>query len=140
MAHGLSCSAACEIRIKDGTPLHWQAHSLPLRHQEIPESYFSLVVQMMPRKTLIHIKHPSIEIIVENKNRELTNLSWTQGFLRSSNGKEPACSAGDPGSSLGQEDPLEKGLATHSGILVCRIPSEDTGRLQSMGSQRVRHN
>ena len=42
--------------------------------------------------------------------------------------------------SLGQEDPLEKGMATHSSILVWRIPwTEEPGRLQSMGSQSVRH-
>ena len=42
--------------------------------------------------------------------------------------------------SLGQEDPLEKGMATHSSILVWRIPwTEEPGRLQSMGSQKVRH-
>ena len=42
--------------------------------------------------------------------------------------------------SLGQEDPLEKGMATHSSILAWRIPwTEEPGGLQSMGSQRVRH-
>ena len=42
--------------------------------------------------------------------------------------------------SLGQEDPLEKGMATHSSILAWKIPwMEETGRLQSMGSQRVGH-
>ena len=42
--------------------------------------------------------------------------------------------------SLGWEDPLEEGMATHSRILVWRIPqTEESGRLQSMGSQRVRH-
>ena len=42
--------------------------------------------------------------------------------------------------SLGQEDPLEKGMATHSSILAWRIPwTEEPGMLQSMGSQRVRH-
>ena len=41
---------------------------------------------------------------------------------------------------LGQEDPREKGMATHSSILAWRIPwTEEPGRLQSMGSQRVRH-
>ena len=40
--------------------------------------------------------------------------------------------------SLGHEDPLEKELATHSSILARRIPwTEEPGRLQSMGSQRV---
>ena len=43
--------------------------------------------------------------------------------------------------SLGREDPLEKGMPTHSSILARRISwTEETGRLQSMGSQRVRHN
>ena len=42
--------------------------------------------------------------------------------------------------SLGREDPLEKGMATHSSILGWRIPwTEEPGELQSMGSQRVRH-
>ena len=42
--------------------------------------------------------------------------------------------------SLGGEDPLEKGMATHSGILAWRIPrTEEFGRLQSMGLQRVGH-
>ena len=43
--------------------------------------------------------------------------------------------------SLGQEDPLEKGMLTHSSILAWRIPwTEEPGRLQSLGSQRVGHN
>ena len=42
--------------------------------------------------------------------------------------------------SLGQEAPLEEGMATHSSILARRIPwMEKPGRLQSMGSQRVGH-
>ena len=41
---------------------------------------------------------------------------------------------------LGQEDPLEKKMATHSSTLAWKIPcTEEPGRLQSMGSQRVRH-
>ena len=43
--------------------------------------------------------------------------------------------------SLDQEDPLEKAMSTHSSILAWRIPwTEEPGGLQSMGSQRVRHN
>ena len=42
--------------------------------------------------------------------------------------------------SLGQEDPLEKGLATHYSILAWRIPwTEEPGGLQSLGSQGVGH-
>ena len=42
--------------------------------------------------------------------------------------------------SLGGEDPLEKGKATHSSTLAWRIPwTEEPGRLQSMGLQRIGH-
>ena len=42
---------------------------------------------------------------------------------------------------LGREDPLEKGMATHSSILARRsLWTEEPGGLQSMGSQRVGHN
>ena len=42
--------------------------------------------------------------------------------------------------SLGQEDPLEKAMATHSSTLAWKIPwMEKPGKLQSMGLQRVRH-
>ena len=42
--------------------------------------------------------------------------------------------------SLGREDPLEKGMSIHSSTLAWRIPwTEEPGRLQSMGSQRIGH-
>ena len=42
--------------------------------------------------------------------------------------------------SLGQEDPLEKEMAIHSSTIAWKIPwTEEPGRLQSMGSQRVGH-
>ena len=42
--------------------------------------------------------------------------------------------------SLGQEDPLEEELATHSSIVAWKIPwTEEPGKIQSMGSQRVGH-
>ena len=57
--------------------------------------------------------------------------------------KTPPANAGDirgTGSILGQEDPLEEGTATHFSSLAWRIPwTEEPGRLQSMGSQRVGH-
>ena len=55
-------------------------------------------------------------------------------------GKESSCNAGGVGLILGQEDPLEKEMATHSSILAWGIPwTEEPGRLQSMGLQRVGH-
>ena len=62
-------------------------------------------------------------------------------FARSSLVKNPPASAGDKQvRSLDQEDHLEKEIATCSSILAWKIPwTEECGRLQSMGSQRVRH-
>ena len=57
--------------------------------------------------------------------------------------KNPPVNAGDirnVGSIPGLEDPLEEGMATHSSILAWRSPwTEESGGLQSMGSQRVGH-
>ena len=48
--------------------------------------------------------------------------------------------AKETGSILGQEDPLEKGMATHSSILAWRFPrTKESGEPQSTGLQRVRH-
>ena len=63
-----------------------------------------------------------------------TELNWT-GV---SDGKASTCNSGDPGSSLGQEDPLEKGMATHSVVLPGESHRQSSG-LQSMESQRVRN-
>ena len=44
------------------------------------------------------------------------------------------------GLSLGQEDPLEEGMVIHASILAWEISwTEEPGRLQSIGSQRIRH-
>ena len=58
--------------------------------------------------------------------------------------KNPPANAGgirDLVPSVSREDPQEEGMATHSSILAWRIPcTEEPGRLQSIRSQRVRHN
>ena len=79
---------------------------------------------------------------------ELVN-GWIHGWIRlskinigfpgGSDGKESACNAGDPSSILGQEDPLETGMATLSSILAWRILwTEEPGGRWPMGLQRVR--
>ena len=74
---------------------------------------------------------------VAKSRTQLSNFHFH--FPDGSEGKEYAFSAGDLGSISGQEDPLEKGIATHSSILFRRIPwTEETGGLQSMEFQRVR--
>ena len=57
-----------------------------------------------------------------------------KGFPGSSNGKESAFNAGD----LGQEDPLEKGMATHSSILAWKIPRiEEPGGHSPWGREEL---
>ena len=57
-----------------------------------------------------------------------------------SDSKASGYNGGDLGSIPGQEDPLEKEMATHSSILAWKIPwTEEPGGLQSMGLQRVGH-
>ena len=54
--------------------------------------------------------------------------------------KNPPALQGTSVQSLGRDDPLEKGMVTHPGILAWRIPwTEEPGMLQSMGSQRGGH-
>ena len=59
-------------------------------------------------------------------------------FPGGSYGKESACNGGDLGLTLGREDPLEKGMATHSSILTWKIPwTEKPVGLQTVGSQEL---
>ena len=62
-----------------------------------------------------------------------------KGFPDGSNGKKPAMQETQV-RSLGQDAPMEKGMASHSNIIAWRIPwTEDAGGPPSTGSQRVRH-
>ena len=63
------------------------------------------------------------------------------GFPGGSDSKKSTCNAGRPGfDPMGQEDPLEKEMSMHSGIVAWRIPcTEEPGGLQSTGSQRIGH-
>ena len=77
-----------------------------------------------------------------------TDSDWSPGggvrlrdFLGGSVGKNPPAKQEIRVHSLGREDPLEKGMATHSRMLAWKIPwTEEPGGLQSMGLQRVGHN
>ena len=61
------------------------------------------------------------------------------GFPRWLSGKESICQTGDLVGSLGQENPLEKEMATHSHIPAWETPGKkEPGRLQSLGLQRIR--
>ena len=67
-------------------------------------------------------------------------LSYSGASLVAQTVKKPPVMQETWVQSLGREDPLEKGVATQSSILALKIPwAEEPGGLQSMGSQRVRH-
>ena len=69
-----------------------------------------------------------------------TALGPSLSFPGGSDGKASVYNAETRVQSLGPEDLLEKEMATHSSILAWKIPwTEEPGGLQSMGSQRVRH-
>ena len=63
------------------------------------------------------------------------------GFPGSSDGEESTCNARDQIRSLGQEDPLEKGMATHSTLLAWRIPwtEEPGGFKESDTTEQLTH-
>ena len=87
---------------------------------------------------LYHLNLLEIVMIIQLLRDEM-------GFPGGSADKEPACQCRRHKRSwvrsVGQEDPLEKEMATHSSILAWKIPwTEEPGGLQSMGSQRVGHN
>ena len=74
-------------------------------------------------------------------NYQAEGLLLPLGFLGGSDDKASACNMGDLGSIPVWEDPLEKEMATHSSTFAWKIPwAEEPGRLQSIGSQRVKHN
>ena len=89
--------------------------------QSLPPSSRDLLMRTLFNECRVH-HHPEWVSVVAQTVKNLPAM-WEAQFQ-----------------SLGGEDPLEKGMATHSSILVWRISwTEGPGRLQSMGSQRVGH-
>ena len=92
------------------------------------------MLQNFQQRTEDWLEHPSPEAY-------LSLHSSVLGFPRWLSSKESAAMQKTQVCFLGQEDPQEKKMATHSSILDWRIPwTEEPGRLQSMGLQKVRHN
>ena len=74
--------------------------------------------------------------IMSSSSLYLVYISW--GLPKWLSGKESTCNAGDMGSILGQEDLLEKEMATYCSILAWKVPwTEEPGGLQSMQSQEL---
>ena len=93
--------------------LHWQVNSLPLASWEAQYNGMYIIKISFKTRRASLVAHT-----VKNLSAMQETLVW----------------------SLGREDPLEKGMTTHSSIPAWRIPwAEEPCRLQSMGSQRVGH-
>ena len=96
---------------------------------------YQLNLNFLTIATETHRKNMLININIFERD-----VKKIMGFPGASDGKESACMWETQVQSLGLEDPLEKGMATHSCILAWRILwTEEPCRLQSIGSQRAGH-
>ena len=140
----LSCSAACGVfqgQSSNRYLLHWQADSLPVNQPGSPSCLNLMVLNVIIwNKGLFMIfnfkKVSNIKTIYNATQKSVLMCMYFPGGAR---GKEPICQCRRQKElwvrSLGQEDPLEEGMATHSSSLGWRIPwTEKPGGLQSMGS------
>ena len=98
--------------------------------------------EIVPRRELRAFPVPEPEAsFAESLPSEEDRIWSNEDIPGGSDGEESTCNAGDLGSIPGLGRSPRGQHATHSSILACRIPrTEEPGRLQSMGSQRVGHN
>ena len=83
------------------------------------------------------MKLPIFSPLFQSSSNFIRTYLNIRAFLVAQTVKNPLAMQETQVQSLGREDPLEKGMATHSSILVWEIPwTEEPGRLQSMGSQK----
>ena len=108
-------TARDKIGLRSGSPDDWKPQTSPLSHSPSPpgnQSFAFCLYRLVNYRCIMHMMGFPVAQLV--KNPPAMQETWVQ--------------------SLGWEDPLEKGTATHSSILAQRIP----WTTQSMGSQRVR--
>ena len=110
----------------------------------LPFSCFRFLFFSLKRNTLLALHYFILQESLEEKRFIPTHshFCFNLGFPGGGGGKGLPVNAGEETQvqSLGQEDPLEEGMATDSSILAWRIPrTEEPGRLWSIGLQRVRH-
>ena len=124
-----------------------QVDSLPAESQGKPKSTglgtLSLLQRIFPtqesKQGLLHHRWILYQLSYQ-ENPNLYFVNQNSGLPWWLSGKEYSCKHRRLRFNLGQEDPLEKEMASHSRILAWKIPwMAEPGRLLSMGSQRVRH-
>ena len=111
-----------------------------------PDSWQQTVIRICPGQISFNYSISGCSLLQGLQRQQ--KIGWSQLMIMlyyvrlpgGSDHKEPACTEGDLGSIPGLGRSPGEGAATHSRILAWRIPwTEELGRLQSMGSQRVRH-
>ena len=121
--------------------LPWDASVLTNQHPSIMDSlvnWLKKVISGTPHCWIILFL--CISTLADITYIYICNIYTYMGFPGNSDSRERTCQCRKV-QSVGREDPLEKGMATHSSVLAWRIPwTEEPGGLQSMGSQRIRHN
>ena len=108
-----------------------------LRHQNTAHNFSGHYAASHEREFEKHSGESVLELRRELGHKVIT-CGIKLGFLGASGVKNPLANARDSGQSIGQEDALEKEVATHSSILAWRIPwTEGPCRPQSMGSHKL---
>ena len=94
-------------------------------------SFYKVNIQRQSTLNLLKIlKNLSFLSCLKNSYHLLNQGTLTMGFPSGSDSKESVCNSEDLGSIHGWEDPLKKGMATHSSVLAWKIPrTEEPGRL-----------
>ena len=128
------------VRHNWATELNWTECQKSRVNRKWNVPLFSAICPATPRPSFclicLEFKEWDFHLIMCFISSNLSKKSLSNG----SDGKESACNDGDTSSIPGWEDPLQKGMATHSSILAWWIPwTEEPGGLQSMESQRVGH-
>ena len=93
----------------------------PGKSQQLTICLFKLFLIRGKLQCCFGFYHPTVQI-----SQNYAYILY-MGFPSGSDGKVSACNVGDPGSILGQEDPLEKEMATHSSTLAYKIPWMEVG-------------
>ena len=133
-----SCCSVAELCLTFCIPRNCNKPGFPVLHYipEFSQIHVYWVGDAIQQSHSLSPPSPSALIISQHQGLFQWVSSWASLVVKREDAQESACNAGDLVQSLDQEDPLEKGMATHSSILVWRIPwREEPGRLQSMGSQ-----
>ena len=141
-------SRMCSIRMKAKSRGYWWKQFVCFLSPSLDSCILRDFIPGSPHcllQTSHHLQHHAFSSLRTTFPRTPSYIIWNYSlsmkeFARGSDDKASGTSQETQVRSLGWEDPLEKEMAHHSSTLAWKIPwTEERGRLQSMGSQRVGH-